>query len=280
MKKLLLLFVPIMFVVSCSKVPAGNVGVKVYLLGKSKGVDTEELGVGRYWIGINEELYLFPTFQQNYVWTKDRNEGSKNDESITFQTIEGLDCNADVGISYHLDPKKISVIFQKYRKGIEEITDIFMRNHVRDSFNDIASKYKVEAVYGKGKAQLLKEVQEKVRRSLKEQGIVVDKIYLVGKIRLPKTVVDRIEAKIGATQRAEQRENELREARAEAAKKVALAQGAAKANTVLGSSITATLIKWEKLQIEKKALDKWNGQLPSTMIPGQSLPFVGVGGKK
>ena len=91
----------------CSKVPAGNVGIKVYLLGKSKGVDTEVLPVGCYWIGVNEELYLFPTFQQNYVWTKSPNEGSKNDESLTFQTIEGMSVNADVGISYHLDPNLI-----------------------------------------------------------------------------------------------------------------------------------------------------------------------------
>lgn len=51
--------------VSCSKVPSGHVGVKVYLLGGSKGVESEQLGVGRYWIGWNEELYLFPTFTQN-----------------------------------------------------------------------------------------------------------------------------------------------------------------------------------------------------------------------
>ena len=119
----------------CSKVPAGNVGVKVYLLGKSKGVDMEILPVGKYWIGVNEELYLFPTFQQNYVWTKSPKEGSPDDESLTFQTVEGLSVNADVGISYHLDPDKIPTIFQKYRRGIDEITNIFMRNVVRDGFN-------------------------------------------------------------------------------------------------------------------------------------------------
>lgn len=51
----------------CSKVEAGHVGVKVYLLGRDKGVDSEVLGVGRYWIGWNEDLYLFPTYQQTKV---------------------------------------------------------------------------------------------------------------------------------------------------------------------------------------------------------------------
>lgn len=44
----------------CSKVPAGNVGVIVNLYGSEKGVETREVGTGRYWVGVNEELYLFP----------------------------------------------------------------------------------------------------------------------------------------------------------------------------------------------------------------------------
>ncbi len=78
--------------VACTKVPSGHVGVKVYLLGGSKGVDSEELGVGRYWIGWNQELYLFPTFTQNTVWTADSREGSENDESITFQNKRRAFC--------------------------------------------------------------------------------------------------------------------------------------------------------------------------------------------
>ena len=98
------------------KVPAGYVGVKVFLLGTKKGVNSKELGVGRYWIGINEELYKFPTFTQNYTWTASKNEGSKDNESILFQTREGLTVGADIGVSYHIDPTKVSSIFEKYRK--------------------------------------------------------------------------------------------------------------------------------------------------------------------
>ncbi|TON47649.1 transposase, partial [Vibrio parahaemolyticus] len=65
----------------CSKITAGHVGIKVNLLGGDKGVQAEEVGVGRYWVGVNEELYSFPTFSQNYVWTASETEGSENDES-------------------------------------------------------------------------------------------------------------------------------------------------------------------------------------------------------
>lgn len=118
MRNLIVLAIALLLA-ACSKVPAGNVGIKAYLLGSSKGVDVEQLGPGRYWIGWNEELYLFPTFTQNYTWTKACAEGDCTNEELGFQTIEGLAVTADVGISYRVDPSKAALVFQKYRKGVD-----------------------------------------------------------------------------------------------------------------------------------------------------------------
>lgn len=248
------------------KVPAGHVGVKVYLLGTNKGVDHEVVGVGRYWIGINEDLYLFPTYTVNYVWTKDPAEGSPNDESITFQTKEGLDVNTDIGISYHIDPKKVSLVFQKYHKGIDEITDIYLRNMVRDAFVKAASKRSIESVYGEGKTALIQEVQNMVANQVRGIGIIIEKIYWIGKLRLPPQIVQSINAKIAATQKAQQRANEVAQAKAEAEKrrvrakgeadaKLIAAEAEARANKIIASSITPELIKFYQVQ-------KWNGQMP------------------
>jgi len=282
--KLFLMFILLMIVmfflaIGCSKVPAGHVGVKVYLLGTDKGVDHEELDVGRYWIGWNEELYLFPTFTQNYVWTKNPAEGSPEDESITFQTKEGLEVNGDFGISYHIEKDKVSLIFQKYRRGIEEITDVFLRNMVRDALNEVGSKHTVEYIYGEGKAALMDSVESIVRAQVEPIGIVIEKIYVIGSFRLPETVVDALNAKIEAKQRAEQRENELREAEAEAKKKVAAAEGEAKSMLIKAeaeakalrlknSAITPNLIKYEAIQ-------KWDGKMP-TYTGGGAVPFIDV----
>lgn len=238
--------------VSCKKVPAGYVGVKVYLLGGSKGVDSEKLGVGRHFIGMNEELYLFPTYKQNYVWTKSPDEGRSQDESISFQTKEGLEIGADVGITYSVDPAKVDIVFQKYRKGIDEITDIFLRNRVRDTFNLVASQYDVESAYGEGKAKLIEEVNKSLKEELGKEGIIIERIYLIGKFRLPETVTAALNAKIEATQKAQQSENELREAEAEAKKTVATAKAEAEAIRLKQQSLTPLLVKmrwieaWEK----------------------------------
>ena len=272
---LLLLMVSFLGLSGCmEKVPAGHVGVKVYLLGKSKGVDSEELGVGRYWIGINEELYLFPTFQQNYVWTKSAHEGADKDESITFQTKEGMDCNADLGITYHINPSKVTTIFQKYRKGVAEITDIYIRNQVRDALVEEASSLAVEEVYGVGKTELIKKVQGRVQSQLKDTGIEVDKLYWVGSVRLPETVLAALNSKVGATQKAQQRENELREAEAQAKKTIAEAEGRARANAILSSSITSQVIEYKKMENEARRIEKWDGKLPK--VQGGNTPFINL----
>jgi regulator of protease activity HflC (stomatin/prohibitin superfamily) len=257
---------------ACSTVPSGHVGVKVYLLGGEKGVDTEELGVGRYWIGMNEELYLFPTFMQNYTWAAE--------EQLTFQTADGMTASADVGISYSIDPTRVTDIYQKYRRGVEEITDTFLRNMVSDALVKEASNKSIEYVYGAGKADLIAAVQESVSAQVSQIGIKVEKIYWIGEIRLPPKVVESINAKNEATQKAQQRQNEVAQAKAEADKKIEEARGQAEsllkvaeaqanANKLISESLSPELMQY-------KALEVWDGKLPTTMIPGQATPFVNV----
>jgi regulator of protease activity HflC (stomatin/prohibitin superfamily) len=279
MKRLFSLFVlavvlMVMFQ-GCSKVPAGYVGVKVFLLGGDKGVDSTELSPGRYWIGWNEELYLFPTFTQNYVWTLGSDVGSPNDESIAFQTIEGMVVSSDIGISYAIDPKKANTIFQKYRRGIDEITDVFLRNAVRDAFNMISSKKAVEYVYGEGKAELLTAVEQMVKEQVTSIGINIERIYIIGNLRLPAQVTEALNRKIQATQQGMQARNELEIAKAEAEKKLVGIRTEVESNRLLGTSITPELMEWRKLALQEQALTKWDGKLPQVTGTG-AVPMINL----
>ena len=262
---------------ACSKVPAGNVGVKFQMYGDGKG-SLQELPPGRYWVGWGYEMYTFPTFTQTYTFTRSSNEGRPVDESISFQTSQGLTVNADVGITYHIDPGKVTLIFQKYRKGIDEITDVYLRNMVRDALVKEAASLDIESVYGKGKANLIEAVQRDVSDEVGPVGIVMEKIYWIGELRLPETVVQSINAKIQATQMAEQRQNEVAQAQAEAQKVEAEAQGQAQARiTIAEAEAKAIALKGEALRqnpnvVQMSAIEKWDGRLPT--YSGGALPFL------
>ena len=152
------MMIAMLSVTACARVPAGHRGIKVYLLGGEKGVNEVELGVGRYFYWpITQEIYIFPIFQQNYTWTKRNSSGE--DKSITFQTREGLSVNGDFGISYSVDESRVSMLFQRYRRGLDEITDLFLRNMIRDEMNNVASRMEIEAVYGEQRQEMLREAE-------------------------------------------------------------------------------------------------------------------------
>lgn len=277
-KNWILLLILAITIASCSSVPVGHVGVKVYKYGGEKGVSDKVLPIGRYWIGINEELYVFPTYQINYVYTQAANEGSPENEEFTFQTKEGMECSMDLGLSMHFDPEKISHMFQTYRKGEEEIRAIVVRKSLRNALNKVAGSMPIEYVYGEGKGKMVDTVQVIITKELEPTGIVVDKIDLIGSIRIPASVKAALDAKVEATQLAQKAENEVQTATARAQIAVAEAKGRsesvlveaeaqAAANKLLTQSITPALIQY-------RTIEKWNGTLPT--VTGGSIPFINM----
>lgn len=246
----------------------GYVGVVIDMLGDSKGVEAKELHVGMHWISPWKNIYQFPIFEQNNTWEGDN-------DSFHFQTSEGMAVSADIGITYHLRPESIPLIFQRYRRGMDEITNVFIRNYIRDAINKAASKTRIEDLYS-GKESFFEDVEKHVREDLAPLGIELSRIYLIGRFHFPQNVITALNAKIEANQRAQQRENELREAEAEAKKQIAKAEGQARcgivqaesesrANLLLSQSVTPELIQWQAVQ-------KWDGRLPS--VTGGATPFI------
>lgn len=254
----------------------GYVGVVVNMFGEDKGVSQKEMHCGMHWIAPWKTVYEFPIFEQNHTWTGDK----YNPYGFTFQTCEGMAVGADIGITYHLVPSEVPVVFQRYRRGMEEITDTFIRNYIRDAINKSASKMRIEDLYGSGKETFFEEVERSVKEDLAPMGIELSRIYLIGRFGFPENVIAALNAKIEAVQRAQQRENELREAEAQAKKEIARAEGAArcalvnaeaqaKANNQVSSSVTMNLIMWEAIQ-------RWDGKMPQVM--GQSVqPLLPLG---
>ncbi len=254
---------------SINRITPGYVGVVVDLFGESKGVQEKELHVGIHFIPPWKNLYKFPVFEQNHQWIEDA--------SFTFQTSEGLPVNAEIGITYHLNPEKIPVLFAKYRRGMDEITHLFIRNNLRDAINRFSSRMKIEELIGPKKEEFFTNVQSTLQQELDDMGFIVTHVYVIGQFDVPTNVKEALNEKIAATQRAQQRENELREAEAQARKVVAEMEGVAKsklikakadseANLMLSKSLTKELLEWN-------SINKWDGKLPYAMS-GNGMPFI------
>lgn len=262
-----------LFLSGCyQRVEPGNVGIIVNKLGTDKGVEQQVKGVGRYWVGWNEDLYTFPTFKQmkNYP------------DSFYFQMSDGTSIGYHIGVAYKVNPTKVATVFQTYRKGVDEITDTDLQQKISDSLIRRSSAMTTDKFIDGGKAELLTTVLQDIQTELTPVGIEVMSLSYVGKPEYPPTVDDSINAKVKANQTTLQREQEIKQREAEAKMEIAKASGEAEAKLRLAEAEAKAIdIKGEAIRknpevLQLNAIEKWNGDLPQFMGSSSQTPFVSL----
>jgi regulator of protease activity HflC (stomatin/prohibitin superfamily) len=272
------------------RIDAAHVGIRVKLAGTARGV--QDIPVVTGWVFYNpltEQVVAFPTSVQNVVWTAAAHEGRNVDESITFSSQEGVNVNADIGLSFHVEAAMTPHLYLRFRQpNLALLADGYVRNAVREAFNDVASRMVVQDIYGAKKGKLVGDVGEKLRQALGKDGFIIDQITINGALRLPENVAQAINRAMEATQTAIQAENRVRQVRAEAEQAVAEAHGAAeaarqraegeadavliraradaRANEIIRLSTTGAVIQY-------RAIQRWDGKLPMYQA-GDKLPLL------
>ena len=270
------------FVFNWTVIPPGYTGIHVNRI-VSRGVTREDVVTG--FVGYNPvqtQIVVYPTFVQRVVWTADAHEGNPANEEITFNTRDSTPVSVDVAVSYLLDPQRVPEFYTKFRADrIETFTHGFMRDATRNVLTDVGSEYNFDDINGVKKEEFIQKAQDALNRRFTPVGISIQQFGIVGSLRPPRALLDAISAKNTAIQAAIRTENELRQATAEAKKRVAIAEGEASANRALASSLDDKLLEWERLKIQREWVAKWNGSAPSTLVganngaaPLISLPAV------
>ena len=260
-----------MGIIGYDRVEPGFVGIKVNKVGEDKGIG-EVVGVGHQWVGINTELYVFPTFKQMKIY----------DEPFTFQMSDGTAIGHKIGVTYLVNRDKVTTVFQTYRKGVDDITESDLRQKIADSLNRLASRMTTDSFIDVGKAQLLDNALKDIQKEMSPVGIEVLSLSWVGKPDYPKTVIESINAKVTANQRTLQRQQEVEQRKAEANMLREQANGEADAIRARAQAeADAIRLRGEALRqnpnvMELEAINKWNGQLPQYMTQGANTPFITV----
>src|SRR5579863_7270021 len=262
-----------------TRVDAGHVGIRVKLAGSDRGV--QDMPVVTGWVVYNpltEQIVLFPTSVQNVVWTQSAHEGQPFDESITFSSNEGVNANADIGLSFHIEPGLAPRLYGRFRlNDLSKLADGYMRQAVREAFNDVASRLPVQEIYGAGKSRMLASITQECRDIFGKDGIVIDQLTINGALRLPQNVMDAINRAMEATQNAIQSHNKVAQVEAEAQQAITQAHGAAEAARQRAQGDADALLIKARAEAEAnetvrlsmtpavlqyRALEHWDGKLP------------------
>lgn len=262
---------------SCKTIDPGYVGIKINYYGDDKGVSSYPVVTGRQLYNpFTTRILEYPSFIQT-VNFKNKQKDEDVDESLTFSSKAGTRFNSEVFVSYHLIADKIPNFYIKFRNDdLTVFSHTFLRNIVRDSFAEEAAKFSDEELYATLKEEFLSKAKVRITERMLEYGVTIDQVGFLTGPNPPKSVETSINEKAEAIQLAIKTENQLRHVRAEAEKVVAEAEGRAKANRLLNDSTTPQILEWKRMDLQEKALSKWDGKLPQTMVPGSSLPMIGL----
>lgn len=263
----------------------GNVGVLIYKGGQNqKGVSEVPLvpgwGFRKLFVeGVQE----YPTFLQTAIWTKTSTEGSEEDDSLTVNSKEGVAVNIDISVSYTLEASKVPDIYVKYRSDIDGIQKTFLRQSVRQAVQDTFGFYSVEDIYGPKKQEIAGKVQSQLIDGVGKDGFNFQQ-FTINEVRLPENIMASINKKIQAGQEALQSEQKLKQIEVEAQQRIAEANGNAEARITNAKAEAESIkIQAEAIQsqggadyVKLKAIEKWNGTVPTQMIPGSTVPFINL----
>lgn len=268
-RNLLSLFLVCMFAIftGCTRIGPGYVGIVVHMAGDQKGVQDFPTTTGwTTYNPISESVLEFPIFTQTAVWTRNPNEGHPINEEIAYQSVEGMVITSDISFSYNLDAAKVPALYVKFRTdNIDNFTHGYLRNIARDAFNEVASKMKIDDIYGNGRTDLVAKVKAMINAQVSPYGVQIEQFGFVGEQRLPDNVVIALNNKIAMTQQAEQAKNAVAKAEADAQSVIAKARGESEANRLLASSISPQLIAWRQLDVLS---NHWDGHLSAVVGGG------------
>jgi len=147
---------------------------------------------------------------------------------------------------------------------------------VKESFKAAAARYTAEELISKREA-LKTEVRNYLRERLQVYGIVVVELSITD-FEFSQEFNKAIESKQTAEQNALRAKRDLDRIRVEAEQKIASARAEAEALRLQRQVISPELIELRKIEAQIKAIEKWDGKLPS--VTGGAVPFIQVDKQK
>lgn len=174
-------------------------------------------------------------------------------------------------LNYNLDPKQVGTMYQQF--GLDYENKILYPN-LEASIKQTVAKYSAEEILSK-RGEVQSEIEVAFRQSI-PSAFMVTKYALVNET-FSEAYEAAIEAKQVAQQNAEKAENELKQAKIDAESRVAQAQAEAQAIKLQSEAANNDkYVNLKALDVQLEAIRKWDGQLPTQMVPGAALPFINL----
>lgn len=183
--------------------------------------------------------------------------------SKDIQTVDST-----IALNFHVKPEGVQRIYQEVGR---DYTGRIINPAIQESVKAATAQFTAQELI-----EQRPKVKDAITVSLSERlikwDIIVDE-FSIANFDFSDEYENAVEQKQVAQQNALKAENDLKRIEVEAEQRIAQARAEAEAIKIQAQAITQ---QGGKDYVQLKAIEKWNGQLPTHLIPGSTVPFVNL----
>ncbi len=237
-------------------VGAGQRGV-LLRFGAVTGLEKEE---GLYFkIPFVEEVVLMSTQIQKY--TAPASSSSKDLQVVT----------TEVTLNYQLEASSVGQIYRSMRQDYENRV---IQPFIQEAIKSTTATFNAEELITQ-RPLVRTDLQQVIADRLQPLGIGVVQLSITD-FQFTSAFQDSIEAKVRAVQQALEAENALQRVEFESQQAVVRAQAEARGLELQKAQITTQLLELRRIEVQRSAIDKWNGIMPTVVTSGGPVPMLDI----
>jgi regulator of protease activity HflC (stomatin/prohibitin superfamily) len=177
----------------------------------------------------------------------------------------------EVTLNYQLNPATVGETYRNMRQDYESVV---IQPYIQEAVKSTTANFDAEQLITR-RPQVKDELQNLMTERLAPLGIAVVQLSITD-FQFSSTFQDSIEAKVKAVQQALEAENALRRVEFESQQAITRAQAEAKGLELQKAQITEQLLDLRRIEVQGRAVEKWNGVMPTVVTSGGPVPMLDV----
>lgn len=245
----------IVLIASITTVPTGYVGIKTRF-----GQVQEDM--------IQEGFNFKAPFIESIVKIDCRTQKYEVTTEASSKDLQKVS-NIKIVVNYNIDKTKANQLYKEIGKDYQTV---LIEPAILESIKQGMSQYTAEELITK-RSEVADVIMNLLKVKLEEKGVLVSALNITD-LSFSEEFDKAVEEKQIVEQETQKAQYELEKAKVENEKKVENAKADAEVMKQQNAQITEEYLKLKELEVQQKAIDKWNGQLPTTT--SDAIPFLNI----
>jgi regulator of protease activity HflC (stomatin/prohibitin superfamily) len=179
--------------------------------------------------------------------------------------------STEVTLNFQLEPSQVGEIYRTLRSDYQNRV---IQPYIQEAVKSTTANYNAEELITRRPA-VKDALQALMAERLAPLGIGVVQLSITD-FQFSAAFQQAIEAKVTAVQQALEAENALRRVEFEAQQQVTRATAEAKGLELQKAQVTPGLLQLRQIEVQRTAVEKWNGVMPSVVTSGGPVPMLDV----